>query len=238
MYKTPDVQDVYASIQQEFSHVVDWDDAFRRAGLLAERIGFSYMIHAPIRRHPDANRNWAATTYPALWQKIYAEKEYLHRNPVRMKAISSHRPFTWSALEASLPSKERELFHDCRETGMRDGIVVPVHGPQGMAIAIGFASEYAEAIHDEVLPLLSLIAYRLFHAQDILDAENTIRLTPREREVVLLTADGLDNINISDVLKISENSVEWHLKNIYKKLGVRNRTAAVVKSIKLGLIDI
>ncbi len=238
MWPTQFIQDIYASIHQEFAQVVGWNDAFRAACASAEKLGFSYMIHAPVRSHPDANHHWTATTYPAEWQKLYVEKQYLQRNPVRVKTLLSHRPFIWSALEASLPQQQQDLFHDCRATGMRDGVVVPVHGPQGMAIAIGFASAHSDAIQNEVLPLLSLIAHRLYHAQDLLLAENPIKLTPREMGLIALVAEGMDNFNISDVLCISENSVEWHLKNIYRKLEVKNRTAAVVKAIKLGLIQL
>ncbi|GAB3356132.1 MULTISPECIES: helix-turn-helix transcriptional regulator [Giesbergeria] len=237
MHLTQSIQDIYASIHQEFSQVIDWENAFSAACASAEKLGFSYMIHAPVRSHPDASSNWTATTYPTEWQKIYAEKKYLQRNPVRTKTLSSHRPFTWGALEASLPKEQRELFHDCRATGMCDGVVVPVHGPNGMAMAVGFASAYAEAIHQEVLPVLSLIAHRLYHAQDIPTPQNSIHLTLREVQLMVFLADGMDNFNIANALCISENSVEWHLKNIYKKLDVKNRTAAVVKSLKLGLIQ-
>jgi DNA-binding CsgD family transcriptional regulator len=238
MHSTQAIQEIYASIHQDFSKIMDWKAAFQVACISARNLGFDYMIHAPVRSHPDASQNWSATTYPSEWQKLYVEKKYLQRNPVRVKTLSSHRPFTWSALEATLPKSQQELFHDCRDTGMIDGVVVPVHGPQGMAIAMGFASTHRDAIHDEVLPILSLIAHRLYHAQDVLLPDNPVILTSREIDLITLMVDGMDNFNIADVLCISENSVEWHLKNIYKKLGVKNRTAAVIKAIKIGLIQL
>jgi two-component system, NarL family, response regulator LiaR len=51
-------------------------------------------------------------------------------------------------------------------------------------------------------------------------------LSSREREVLELLTDGKDNNAISDSLGISINTVEKHLKNIYKKLGVNSRTEA------------
>jgi DNA-binding CsgD family transcriptional regulator len=39
-------------------------------------------------------------------------------------------------------------------------------------------------------------------------------------------------------LNIAENSVEWHLKNIFRKLGVDSRVTAVVKALHLGLITL
>lgn len=66
----------------------------------------------------------------------------------------------------------------------------------------------------------------------------SIRLTQREREILLRVAEGHENGSISRLLTIAESSVEWHLKNIYAKLEVRNRTAAVVKAIQTGLLQV
>jgi RNA polymerase sigma factor (sigma-70 family) len=52
-------------------------------------------------------------------------------------------------------------------------------------------------------------------------------LTAREREVLLLVADGLTNAEVAERLWISPGTVRRHLENVYAKLGVRTRTAAV-----------
>ena len=52
-------------------------------------------------------------------------------------------------------------------------------------------------------------------------------LTPREREVLELVAEGRTNAEIAAVLWISPGTVRRHLENIFEKLGVHTRTAAV-----------
>lgn len=52
-------------------------------------------------------------------------------------------------------------------------------------------------------------------------------LTGREQELLSALAEGRTNGQISDDLRISMNTVKFHLKNLYSKLGVRNRTQAV-----------
>ena len=52
-------------------------------------------------------------------------------------------------------------------------------------------------------------------------------LSPREREVLEKLARGLPNAEIAAELTVSENTVRFHLKNIYEKLSVTNRTEAV-----------
>ncbi len=61
-------------------------------------------------------------------------------------------------------------------------------------------------------------------------------LTPRERGVLMLVAQGLSNKDIAKELYISEGTVKVHLKNIYKKLQVEDRTQALMVGIREGLI--
>jgi DNA-binding NarL/FixJ family response regulator len=61
---------------------------------------------------------------------------------------------------------------------------------------------------------------------------NDDRLTAREHEVVELLATGRTNRQIADGLHLSVKTVERHLSNLYRKLGVSNRTEAVTAAIQ------
>ncbi len=61
-------------------------------------------------------------------------------------------------------------------------------------------------------------------------------LSEREMEVLLLVAKGLTNQQIASRLVISVRTVKKHLENIHGKLGVQNRTQAVVRARELGLL--
>ena len=62
------------------------------------------------------------------------------------------------------------------------------------------------------------------------------RLTSREREILVLMADGVGNRAIADALFISENTVRNHVRNVLDKLQARTRTEAVVRAVRAGLI--
>jgi DNA-binding NarL/FixJ family response regulator len=60
--------------------------------------------------------------------------------------------------------------------------------------------------------------------------------TGREREVLELMAQGKENAEIAASLVISEQTVKFHVGNIYTKMGVSSRTAAVVAAIRNGWV--
>jgi DNA-binding CsgD family transcriptional regulator len=61
-------------------------------------------------------------------------------------------------------------------------------------------------------------------------------LTPREIEVLELLAEGLPNKAIADRLRISDQTVKFHVSSISGKLGAANRTDAVRRAVRRGLI--
>jgi two-component system nitrate/nitrite response regulator NarL len=67
-------------------------------------------------------------------------------------------------------------------------------------------------------------------------SEKTLeKLTPREREVLGLLTKGYPNKEIARKLELREITVKVHLKNVYRKLGVSNRTQAVRKLMEMGV---
>ena len=61
-------------------------------------------------------------------------------------------------------------------------------------------------------------------------------LSDREIEVLQLIAIGHKNQEIADELVVSLNTVRYHTKNLYGKLGVNKRTQAVAKAQELGIL--
>ena len=63
-------------------------------------------------------------------------------------------------------------------------------------------------------------------------------LTPRELQVLQLIRDGSKNKQIADRLSISENTVNFHIKNIVEKLHANDRTHAVTIAVRRGLLPL
>ncbi len=62
-------------------------------------------------------------------------------------------------------------------------------------------------------------------------------LTARETQLLRLVNEGLSNQTLADQLSLSLPTVKWHLRNLYGKLGVRNRSAALAKARAYGLLN-
>ena len=62
-------------------------------------------------------------------------------------------------------------------------------------------------------------------------------LSEREKECLSLTALGKSSWITGQILGISKNTVNFHIKNVMKKLNTTNRTAAAIKAMRLGLIE-
>jgi DNA-binding NarL/FixJ family response regulator len=67
-------------------------------------------------------------------------------------------------------------------------------------------------------------------------ADGGVRLTRREREILVLAAQGHSNRELARLLWITEQTVKFHLSNIYSKLDVANRTEAARWAYQRGLV--
>ncbi len=63
-------------------------------------------------------------------------------------------------------------------------------------------------------------------------------LSPREVEVLSLIGDGLSNVEISERLFLTVNTVKTHIKAAYRKIGAERRSQAVIWAFTNGLVDL
>lgn len=60
-------------------------------------------------------------------------------------------------------------------------------------------------------------------------------ITEREKEVLALVSRGLRNIDVAQQLSVAESTVAWHIKSIYRKLGISSRAEATWHATRMGL---
>jgi DNA-binding NarL/FixJ family response regulator len=67
-------------------------------------------------------------------------------------------------------------------------------------------------------------------------AEAGVALTPREREILLLLAEGQTHRAVSETLFIGERTVESHVVRLFRKLGAHSRAEAIAAARAAGLV--
>lgn len=109
------------------------------------------------------------------------------------------------------------LLSDSTPDELASGVLATARGERAVSPAV--AMQLASAWHE-----------------DPRTRSSAQHLTPRELEVVTRLADGMTNQQIGDALGLSARTVKTHVQNVLGKLDAPDRTGAVAKAFRLGLI--
>lgn len=122
--------------------------------------------------------------------------------------------------------------------GLNGGVAFPaIAGGKSLAV-VELLSRERIAMTESLSLSLTAIGHQLGHFLDRRRAElEPLGLTKREIEVLQLAADGLSGPRIAERLVISPATVKTHFENVYAKLGVPDRAAAVAEVLRRGVIE-
>ena len=219
------------------------NEVFEKIESASQALGFEFCAYGLRLPTPISNpRTLMLSNYPLEWQARYASEGYLAIDPTVAHGRQSQTPLVWSpAVFAATPS----LWEESQSAGLRFGWAQSSLDAVGVGGMLSLARSYAplslaELASQEVkmrwlVNISHLALSRLFVSE--LVKESPPDLTCREIEVLKWTADGKSSIEIADLLSISENTVNFHIKNSVAKLRTTNRTAAVVRAAMLGLLN-
>ena len=185
-----------------------------------------------------------ASKYPEDWMSFYAQNNLMAIDPVRQVGGHARRAFRWDEIPTliRLTNKQEKCLQQGTEAGLFNGIGVPFHGPHGEAAGVGLAtSERNVEVTPTAISMLSLISAQFHTAYVDLSlgpiARPMVQLTNREREVLTWCFAGKSRWEIARILDISEETVKFHVKNCVRKLDADSKVTAVLKALRLGLIN-
>jgi DNA-binding CsgD family transcriptional regulator len=206
-----------------------------------EREGYQNAVFAKTRGKRLAGIPW--NRFPAGYRKSYLDNQWDAVDPVVQYIARATRPFLWSDVfaKSNLSDRERRFIEDCKDLGVHSGLTVPMHGPGSDVDLISLSLRDQKTTDVKRLPLVHAftVQYRTRLSELQSDPTPTYQpLTAKEAECLNWCKEGKTNWEIGEILAISEKTVEFHLSNTIKKLGVSNRITAVVKSLQLGLIKL
>lgn len=180
------------------------------------------------------------TTYPQAWMTHYQAENYFAIDPVLKSENFIHGHLPWND---KLFRDAPELWDTARDYGLRQGVTQCLMLPNH---ALGFLSVSRQGIqntqrHDEEieLRLQTLIQQSLVtlaRLDDDMVSAPEMKFSKREKEILKWTAEGKTSAEIAMILSISENTVNFHQKNMQKKFNAPNKTQIACYAAATGII--
>ncbi len=217
-------------------------DAFRQA---AGAYGFDRVILSVIVEPDlpqDCHGRGVLNHFPAAFRTYYATNDCIRYDPVLKAALKRKRAFAWEQLEAApyFTARQAAFMAQLKACGLHQGVAVPLRITGTLNAIAGFArsepSAAAAAPLDAVEHLAHAVyaAYKALHGHDAFPVTERASLSKKERDILNWVAGGKTDDEIAAILSISPNTVDSHMRNIYRKLNAHNRVSAVVAGIRQG----
>ncbi|MDF3834846.1 autoinducer binding domain-containing protein [Cupriavidus basilensis] len=217
-------------------------EAFGRVEKAVRALGFdmcAYGIRMPLP--VSKPRTIILNNFPAAWQARYQEANYLGVDPTVAHGRRTAVPLVWTD---DVFSGTRALWEEARAAGLRVGWSQSCFSANGVGGMLSMARSSTPISRGELdsceLRMRSLVCMTHATLSRILCAEfppmPTHKLTRRETEVLRWAADGKTSGEIASILKVSVDTVNFHIKNAVHKMNATNKTGAVVRAAMLGLL--
>jgi DNA-binding CsgD family transcriptional regulator len=212
----------------------------------AQNLGFDKVsAMVAVEGMGEAPEFVAVHNAPLSYLQTYENVALSKRDPIAQHCKRNSVPIMWGQ-ETYLKNNAIELWENQAHYGYRNGIAMALHLPEGRHFMLGVDRD--QALPTDAGELTRIVAdLQLFavHAQDtalrVLVSEaarpELPALTPRELEVLRWTMEGKVTSEISVLLGIAERTTVFHIQNAMLKLNCNSKHVAVVKALRLGLIQ-
>lgn len=179
---------------------------------------------------------------PGLWFDLYTRHSYADHDPVIRHCRQTVKPFEWAEAPYDADSDPRaaEVMRRAQDFRMQQGFCVPIHGLNGYDACISLSGKEVD-LSPRTKPAIHLMAlYAFERGRQISGGGGSpdLPLSPREREVLAHSANGLSAPAISQRLGITERTVTAHVANACQKLGASNKTQAVARALHFRYISL
>lgn len=217
-------------------------DLFDRVAGMARDLGFEYCAYG-IRMPVPVTRPRVAmfNNYSSSWQQCYDTRGYLQVDPTVQHAIKSNLPIVWSN---QVFGQAHDMWEDARSHGLRIGWAQAARDATGAVGLLTLARSAQPLTGSELTANQARMAWLAQYTHAAMSQLLTPKLAPetraaltlREKEVLRWTAEGKTSYEISQILDVSERTVNFHINNAVAKLETSNKTQAAVKATALGML--
>lgn len=167
------------------------------------------------------------------------------RDPVLKRQRKQNTPVVYDQ-DLYTSEDAGDLWEAQAQFGFHTGISVALHLPQGRHLVVGMDRDKKLPKGAKLARMLADLNLLAAHTQDaalrlllpqVAPVVDVVpRLTPRELETLKWIAHGKSDWAIAQILRVSQHTVDFHVRQILKKTECNSRHTAVLKAIQFGLI--
>ena len=203
-------------------------------------LGFQFCSFTMSSQLPDNHtKPIHLNSYPNEWNHVYKQAHFFDLDPIVAHCKRSVLPIVW---EKKAFVTAPNLWELARSHGVHRGWTQAVHDFQGVFSMLTLSRGQGEVSPEELYEKAGQVLW-LCHAMHAVVARKfaegpgikpASKLTPRETEILKWSAMGKTASDIATILCLSERTVGFHISSTFKKLGVNNKIAAVLRASKMG----
>jgi DNA-binding CsgD family transcriptional regulator len=216
-------------------------DVFRFLKTVAERYRMRAFL---VSRMPDATSQTLQSlsiisSWPADLLTRHDQQGRVGTNPIAVRLRSTTIPFTLDLDSLRNEGGWADLVELLTPYHMQRLAIFPVSDPEGERGVVSLYGDRAPMTAQEMLELtmLSIQVYERLYQLGRREAKAGEDLTEREIDCLTWTAAGKTSSEISEIVGLSEHTVNHYLNRATRKLNTVNRTQAVAKAIRTGIIS-
>lgn len=181
------------------------------------------------------------------WHKHYLDEKYEEIDSTFDSFKTTTLPIAWNVAEQIANAKsprEKQMRLDTLKFGTEKGISIPLYGPYNGYASLLLIQKTGEKCLDK-WPKIKYEIFAMAHCyfncmqNFLIPSENLGQpslLTEKEKSCLRMVAQFHSMEFIAQSLDISVRTVNFHIQNFNKKLGVKNKYQAIVKAAQLGLL--
>ncbi len=232
----------YSTVMQAHSREAFRDELVR----FTRQLGFETVSAVTVVDHGLGNSEFIRIdNTPAAYAESYADLSTSRRDPVLQHCKRQSVPIVWDQ-RTYIEHGAGDLWEHQAHYGYHAGIALALHLPEGKHFLLGVDRDQPLPAHPgELQRLVADLQLFAVHAQDaalrlllpLSQQPERPSLTPRELEVLRWTMEGKTAWEVGALLGITERTAVLHATNAMHKLGCINKHQAVLKALRLGLID-
>ena len=214
----------------------------RSAGTAFEAIGLpSFALARFFKVDKTPSTDVIAGRFHPEWSRRYVERNYARSSTIASEMIVSAAPYSWSEAirRRGLNRLQARIWAEAAEFGLTDGLFTPVRWSDGSYAAVVLAGRKPQL--GDPLVLIAAEVLSSYYSSQVRHLTNGSKskpvLTPRQRECLAWVRQGKSSGEIGEILGISVLTVDEHIADACRRLGVRTRVQAAVDATISGMIN-